>query len=328
VQTTPVLRQIREDLPDADITLFSSANVSAVWEGCPYFDYLHSLPTQWLNPAATRWGILRAWWEISLQGPFNLFFSLEPTWQRNIGIKLIRATKTLGIRFSGGSWKPSPFSHSVTLAGDPTSVTEHTSLRNVQAWCQLWHSEDRGHGYDMSHLIHGQSTLPADTICLAPGTGSALDFYSTKAWGAKRFAALGQALLASGQPVAYLGGTDDMAGESVPAGAVDLLGQTSISEAATLLSQSRCLVGNDSGLFHLAQGVGCPVAGIFGPTSARVTGVFRKAKGTVLSASLPCLPCHKKECLVEGNVAAPQAERPFCMSEVTVEQVLHAITTI
>ena len=320
VQCTPVLQQIRADFPQASIHFFTTDNVTTALEGCPFIDELHPLPTPWLANSKTG---LRTWNQISRLGPFDLFFSLEATWLRNLGIMLVKAKRKLGIRFAEGSRKPSPFTDTVTMSGDPTKVKEHTSARYINAWCQLMGTTDRGFGYDMRHLLTS-STTSSEAICLAPGTGSALDNYPTKAWGAANYIALGKALLNQGQKVLYVGGPNDLGGAPVPAGALDLLGKTSIAEVATILSMSRLLIGNDSGLFHLAQGLGCPVLGIFGPTSPDVTGVFRSAVGKVLQADLACMPCHQRHC------HAPQVHdlnRPFCMSTVTVQRVLSEILT-
>jgi len=42
--------------------------------------------------------------------------------------------------------------------------------------------------------------------------------------------------------------------------------------AAACLQRARLLVGNDSGLMHMAAAGGAPVLGLFGPTDERVYG--------------------------------------------------------
>ena len=51
-------------------------------------------------------------------------------------------------------------------------------------------------------------------------------------------------------------------------GAIDLVGQLSLPEAAACLARCTLFIGNDSGLMHLAAAAGAPTLGLFGPTPA------------------------------------------------------------
>jgi ADP-heptose:LPS heptosyltransferase/lauroyl/myristoyl acyltransferase len=52
----------------------------------------------------------------------------------------------------------------------------------------------------------------------------------------------------------------------------DLAGKTSLTEFATTLASLRMLVANDTGGMHLANALGVPVVGLFGPTNPLRTG--------------------------------------------------------
>ena len=114
-----------------------------------------------------------------------------------------------------------------------------------------------------------------------PGEGPVLGLGPTanwagKAWPAERFALVARGL-AAGRPglrVAVFGGPGPaeraMAAPLLGAlpGAVDLVGQVSLAEAAACLRRCALFVGNDSGLMHLAAAAGAPVLGLFGPSRA------------------------------------------------------------
>ncbi len=109
-------------------------------------------------------------------------------------------------------------------------------------------------------------SLPPRFLALGP---TANWFY--KVWPAERFVQLAGAL---DLPVVVLGGPGDaeaaMAAPVLAAlpGAIDLVGQLTLPQAAALLSRATLYIGNDSGLMHLAAAAGAPTLGLFGPTNA------------------------------------------------------------
>ncbi len=79
-------------------------------------------------------------------------------------------------------------------------------------------------------------------------------------------------LIANGETVALLGGPEEAeaVGQVISAvglGTVSLVGKSSLRESLGVLSCMKAMVGSDTGLMHLAAGVGCPTVTVFGPTS-------------------------------------------------------------
>lgn len=100
-----------------------------------------------------------------------------------------------------------------------------------------------------------------------------------KVWPADRFLSLARLLTGpggalEGARVAVLGGPGDqeraMAAPVIDAlpGAIDLVGQLDLPEAAAILARCALFIGNDSGLMHLSAATGTPTIGLFGPTPA------------------------------------------------------------
>lgn len=89
-----------------------------------------------------------------------------------------------------------------------------------------------------------------------------------KIWPAERFVALARAL--GFARVAVFGGPGEAeAARAAPVlaalpGAVNLVGEVSVVEAAACLARCALFVGNDSGLMHLAAAAGTPTLGLFG----------------------------------------------------------------
>jgi heptosyltransferase I len=130
-------------------------------------------------------------------------------------------------------------------------------------------------------------------LLLSPGTN-----WETKHWSSERFADVARHLMRKGWSVALIGSARDQdACRRVAAaapGAIDLCGQTTLSELAALVHRSAGCVTNDSGPMHLAVALDRPVVSIFGPTDLLWIGPYRRSEA-VLNADLPCAPCYLRE---------------------------------
>lgn len=152
------------------------------------------------------------------------------------------------------------------------------------------------------------------TIVFAPGSR-----WPMKQWGEEKFLELTRRMTENhGCNVIFIGdrleaGTTGRICEAVDAYATDLAGELSIMETAAVMERSKGFVGNDSGLMHLAEAVGIPVLGLFGPT-VEAFGYFPSGPGSkVIERDIGCRPCSRngsrrcpkgtQECLVEIPVA-------------------------
>ncbi len=104
---------------------------------------------------------------------------------------------------------------------------------------------------------------------------------TNKRWAERRFAELAALLKAQYGATIFLVGVEEEAplgeafAEHAPGLAVPLFGKTSIPQLAALLEQSSILVTNDTGTMHLAAAVGCPVTLVsVGHVHYRETGPY------------------------------------------------------
>jgi heptosyltransferase-2 len=98
----------------------------------------------------------------------------------------------------------------------------------------------------------------------------------------------------------------------------DWCGNTSLDEAIALIGISKAVISNDSGLMHIAAALQTPQVAIFGSSDpAHTPPLSEKAK--VIWLSLPCSPCHKKECPL-GHLK--------CLKDILPEQVLTTLNTL
>jgi len=69
----------------------------------------------------------------------------------------------------------------------------------------------------------------------------------------------------------------------------DFSGQLSLEETAGIIAGARVFLGNDSGLTHLANLLGTPVVGLFGPTDPHISGPAQPP--AVVLQNRPLCPC-------------------------------------
>ncbi len=129
-------------------------------------------------------------------------------------------------------------------------------------------------------------------VALAPGAA-----HATKRWPVEHWQALAASLAARGHSLVIVGGPEDvpMADEVAAAapGAVVAAGRFGLQGTGALLARSTALVSGDTGVMHMATGVGTPVVALFGPT-VEAFGFFPyRASATVLQRDLPCRPCSR-----------------------------------
>lgn len=159
-----------------------------------------------------------------------------------------------------------------------------------------------------------EALVPGDARWVAVAPGAA---WETKRWPAERLAQVASALGADGYKIALVGGPMDGALLDVlrPHADVDL-SQESLPVLASVLARVELLIGNDSGLVHVAGAQGTPAVALFGPTSVNRWGP--REPGVAVSLGLPCSPCSN-----HGTRRCPLGHHD-CMQKLSVEQVLSA----
>jgi len=136
-------------------------------------------------------------------------------------------------------------------------------------------------------------------------------------WGTDRFRAVANALIQKGYGIIVVGGAVDQADAQAIAGGfgLNLAGQTSLTETAAVLARSALLVSGDSGLLHIAVGLGVPTVALFGPGRALKWAPQGK-QHTVINKNLPCSPC------TTFGTTPPCPYNARCMQEITVGEVV------
>ncbi|MGC3989255.1 MAG: glycosyltransferase family 9 protein [Chthoniobacteraceae bacterium] len=323
VQITPLLQQIKADLPQAEITFFTSENAGLFATNCPWAKVV-TIPERQLDRRKSNTGLLRMWWKVRQQGPWDILLSLEPGWMRSTGSLLVPARMKAGVYAENK--RPIQLYHHVRTFIPDQPVKVHTSETYLELWTKATGHRDRGYGYDIRYLLERPVELPAlpsRFVCLVPGAGNAMTPGHLKRWAIERWRGLAMLLRQQGIESVWLGSPDDAREFPTPGEPFNLMGKTSLLGSMHIIPRAMGLIANDSGLYHTAIGLGSAAVGIFGPNDPVDTGPFRAKKAAVVQSTLPCVPCRKAECLVDLP-ELKDARRPYCLTTLPESEVLKA----
>jgi heptosyltransferase-2 len=158
----------------------------------------------------------------------------------------------------------------------------------------------------------------APLAALAPGAA-----HATKRWPVGHWSDLAARLRAAGLTAVVVGGPGDrgLAQQlgSGGGGAIGAAGEFSLQETGALLARCRVLVSGDTGVMHMATGVGTPVVALFGPTVAAFGFFPYRAPSTVLERALPCRPCSAM-----GSARCPLGHHR-CLTDIAPDAVDQAV---
>jgi heptosyltransferase-1 len=171
----------------------------------------------------------------------------------------------------------------------------------------------------------------AKIAVLAPGT-----VWQTKEWRRDGFAEVARHFRQQGFAVTLIGSDHERAlcdeVVKLAPGAINLAGETTLSELAALIARATICVTNDSGPMHLAVALGRPVVSVFGPTDPVWAGPYQR-DGAVVRAGLPCSPCylrllsrcpHNHDCMTKVSAAAVIDRAENILSEHAKKPEAHA----
>lgn len=161
---------------------------------------------------------------------------------------------------------------------------------------------------------------PDRTICIAPGA----QYGGAKRYPAERYAAINRQLAQHGYHLLLLGTPAEREIASQTLTGIETphwngAGETSMRQALQMLAASRLLLCNDSGLMHVAAGMGKPVVALFGATAPGRTSpsaARELPQPELIYRPAPCSPCLARECKVAGQP---------CMANIAPELVVQTV---
>jgi len=318
IMTTPAVRTIRQNFPDADITLLALPWVADVFAACPHIDHIFIYDKNGRHRGLK--GKLRLAADLRLE-KFSLSILLQNAFEAALITTLARIPARAGYTTDGRGLL---LSHGVRKAQD---IGEKHQVHYYQ---QMLRGLGLQPGPNALELFLDPSAVKeAEALLQEVQQGRALPLIGlnpgaaygpAKRWPVKKYAELGRQLSKITNGLILVFGTEadrDAAAEiSAAAGdhVCDLTGKTRLALALACIDRCHAFVTNDSGLMHVAAALRTPLVAIFGSTDHIATGPYSD-QATIIRKPLACSPCMKTHC----------PKKHFqCMEQLTVEEVVEA----
>ena len=308
VLLVPAILALKKKYPHAEITVLAERRNGAAFALCPAADRV-----LFYDAAG---GLLRA-----MRGGYDVVIDTEQ-WHRLSAVVARLAGARISIGFATNE-RRRLFSHGVGYSHDDY---EAASFFHLLAPLGIAPSDRLPPPF---LAVPGAALARADAL-IAPLSGTRFvtlfpgASIAERRWGGERFAAVAKRLAAGGVPVVVLGGRDEAdEGELVVrgAGGLNLAGVTTLAETAAVIARSALLLSGDSGILHIAVGLGIPTVSLFGPGIEAKWGP-KGAGDTVLNKRLPCSPCTR------FGTTPRCPTRARCLSEITVAEVAAAVAEL
>ena len=333
VMTTPAVHSIRENFPEAEITMLAVPWVADIFRMSPDVDTILVYDKKHLYEGKIKGPVNLA--KDLKQFSFDAAFLLQNAFEAAVIAKMAGIPIRVGYKRDGRAML---LTHGVTISDEIRKKHQVHYCQNIlkelglkigpdhlrlplseklDTWAEGFVNCLKSQGPVSIHeqmqqaeiseiaeikpLTQGGTAIPV--IGFNPGAA----FGPAKQWPVEKFAQLaaiishnygddGCAIMVFGTDV------DSKAALQIrefsvrtPHHVLDMTGKTSLKQAMGLIKYCDAFVTNDSGLMHIAAGLGTPTIAIFGSTDHIATGPYSK-NAIILRREMECSPCLQTHC--------------------------------
>jgi len=305
----PALKELREGFKNAEINVLAEKRNAGILKGCPYINNLFLYDSR---PPFELFKALRANYDIVID---------TEQWHRLSAAISYLTGAPMRIGFATNE-RAGLFTHPVSYSHDDYEVYSFLNLVSVITGEKYDFNEDEPFIPLDSNLI---SKIMPPILEFREKWGAVVGIFAgatvrERKWGTSRFAELSKGLVREGVGIVIVGGRVDLKEarrfeETVGRDNVlNFVGRTSLMETAAVISELDLFVTGDTGLMHIAYGVGTPTVSLFGAGIQEKWAPIGKHH-IALNKNLPCSPCTRF-----GYI--PRC--PYnvkCLRDITVEEV-------
>lgn len=316
----PSLRLLRNNFPDAHISVLIGAESKHILKNCPYIDELILYDKRGRDRGLK--GLLKTAAVLRRKN-----FDMSIDFQNNRVSHFISWLGAIPERFGYDNGK-SKLSFCLNKGikylkiKDTPLAGQFRILKNIKintigasTYLEIWPSKEDFLYIDnllKDAWVNSSQALVGINIGSSPR-------WETKRWPLKNFAKLSDMLAEKDIRVVLTGSKDamDIAKDFMKISAtkpVNAVGCTSITQLGALIKRCRVFLTGDSAPMHVASSMGATFIALFGPTDP-ARHFEPTEKGIVIKKDLKCGPCYKSKC-----------KRNICMENISVEEVYKLIT--
>ncbi len=307
----PLLAAVRRAYPDARISLLTGAPAEVVLQNCPHLDrvycYPHGSARRGMNGSLRLTGsILRLARTIRARnggGRPDICLVADRSFRSAVAALLCGGRIRAGFDSDGRRallTHPVPYDmdrHEAeccldilrAVAPEPSGSAPYNPIPHLYLT-----ADERARGAEILGRAGGKPSGDLGSfVAMQPGAS-----HEDKRWPTERFAVVADALIEAGKRIVLVGGPEERdaaarmralvktplgGGDNGAPVLLDATGATTIRETMAVLSHVSLFVGNDTGVNHLAAGVGTATVALFGPTPAHKWG-HTGARHAILNA--------------------------------------------
>ena len=291
VLLTPMIRALRNAWPSTRFDMIVSSHCADVIQHNPHIDNLHIISTK-----QGTLGFLIDWIALKKTLPkFDLAIDVHDSLRTRL-MRINLANKVL-IYDSARSYKRSIVNDKKRIPIERITPVPHryfTALKDIPSITP----DDLGLEFWLAHeseqgLYSAKSAIDSGSVILiSPGAK-----HATKRWPPAYVATLISMIRSvTDMPIQLIGGIDDksicdeiQSISSIPIS--NLAGSLTLEQLASYMDTAACVIGNDSGLMHIAAARHVPVLTIFGSTVPEFGFLPYHTQHEIVSIELPCKPC-------------------------------------
>ncbi|MDY6825249.1 MAG: glycosyltransferase family 9 protein [Thermodesulfobacteriota bacterium] len=322
VLSFPVLRTLKENMPNAELLIAVRAKAAALAAECQWADGVVSINTVRRNfPDAVKHQLafIKSLWSYRIDVAIDL--RMDP--RGAVLAMLSRARQRIGFFAEDGKlWRNRIFTHLYYQGPVPggrhmtdylLNLVRAFGISTVHTTPEIPPSADTQK--KIAQLLESNGFEErTPLIAIQP-----FSLWSYKEWDIEKYAQLIQWLISTMTIKIIITGSADeylraeaLCKRLASGDVINLAGKTDTGMLPALFRQCRLFIGPDSAGLHIAAAAGTPTVGIFGPAAARVWAPKGK-QHSVVQKNFDCVPCNLKGCNGSG--------KSRCIDALTVAEV-------
>ncbi len=337
--TTPVIRAIRDNYPDAFIGYWCNERVEGLLKNNPHIDKIFAFSMGDFKRVRNESVIestsklLKLLWNIKRE-KFEICLDFSSEHRYSLLAKILGIKRRVGFNYKNRG----------RFLTDKIDTYGYSSKHVVEYYLDLLKPlgitpKDQNLELKITEInrAKAQSILtrlkvdPQELLIgIAPGAGGSWGKDAAlKHWPAIKYAQLAQEIVNNFKCKILLLGDEperpiaDIISAAVKGKVIDLVGKTSLEELTAVIENLNILITNDGGPLHIAIALGVKTVSIFGPVDDLVYGPYPKsAKHIVIKEDVSCQPCYQ-------DFKTPICDKDReCLKNISVDRVSQAVRSL